>query len=48
MSIDMSSSSVHEWGWHHVPPNVLTSCLFFSLGSRLIELAVLVDMRDLR
>ena len=48
MSIDMSSSIVHKWGWHHVLPNVSTSCLFFSLGSRLMELAVLVDMRDLR
>ncbi len=37
-----------ERGWHHVPLNVLTSCLFFSLGSRLMELSVLVDMRDLR
>ena len=48
MSIDMSSSSVHRWGWHHVRLNVLISCLFFSLGSRLIELAAFVDMRDLR
>ena len=48
MSIDMSSSSVHRWGWHQVRLNVVINCLFFSLGSELMESAMFVDVRVLR